>query len=193
MVRRCPSNTICFEKVTLIFCILLIVGVSFYLVKNNDHKILYDDEKWIKNNIILGNHSAMASNINAITNPMPTRSVEPERREVKRGVRINEPTQSVPNMNYEQIGFLTKLREDETILPLYGKPYLVSRNKWKYYALSDKYNQIRLPISANGRSGTNDQGIDELNNGDTVYVQGYNAGFRVTLYERNQFEYIPYL
>ena len=30
-------------------------------------------------------------------------------------------------------------------------------------------------------------------NGDNVYVEGYNDTFNVTMYENNSFQYIPYL
>ena len=59
--------------------------------------------------------------------------------------------------------------------------------------MSDKCNSLKLPISRNGRSCTNEYGCDDLNNGDTIYVEGYNDAFKVTIYDNNQPRYIPFL
>jgi hypothetical protein len=52
---------------------------------------------------------------------------------------------------------------------------------------------IKLPITNKGRSCTNEYGCDNLYNGDTVYVEGYNDSFRATVYETSSFQYIPQL
>ena len=58
--------------------------------------------------------------------------------------------------------------------------------------MNDSNNQVRLPINVNGKSGSDEYGVDELSNGDTIYVQGYNDIFKVTIYENNRFTYIPF-
>ena len=35
--------------------------------------------------------------------------------------------------------------------------------------------------------------LDCINNGDMVYVEGYNDTFKVTVYENSRFNYIPYI
>jgi sortase (surface protein transpeptidase) len=35
-------------------------------------------------------------------------------------------------------------------------------------------------------------GCDEVYNGDTVYVEGYNETFRATIYENALYSYIPW-
>ena len=82
---------------------------------------------------------------------------------------------------------------EETILPLMARPLYSNRQKWQYYTISDKNNMVKLPISKSGRSCTNDYGCDELFNGDNVYVEGYNDTFKVTVYENNTPEYIPFI
>ena len=74
-----------------------------------------------------------------------------------------------------------------------GRPLYTNRNKWQYYTMSDKNNSVKLPVSKNGRSATQEYGVDELYNGDVVYVEGYNDAFKVTIYDNNQPQYIPYL
>lgn len=59
--------------------------------------------------------------------------------------------------------------------------------------MNDKSNAIKLPMSYNGRSCTSEYGCNELTSGDTVYVEGYNDAFKVTIYENSSLRYIPYL
>ena len=57
--------------------------------------------------------------------------------------------------------------------------------------MSDK-NSVKLPIVSNGKSSMNEYGINELYNGDVVYVQGYDDTFKITIYENNSIQYIPF-
>lgn len=107
-------------------------------------------------------------------------------------IPMNIPTQSV-NSNYRQLGILTRVNRDDTILPLMGRPLIVNRDKWNYYTMNDKNNMIKLPISFKNKSCTSETGCDSVYNGDTVYVEGYSDLFRVTLYDNATMEYIPYL
>ena len=107
-------------------------------------------------------------------------------------IPINIPTQSF-NTNYRQLGILTRVNKDDTILPLMGRPLIVNRDKWNYYTMNDKNNMIKLPISFKNKSCTSNIGCDRVYNGDTVYVEGYSDLFRVTLYDNSTMEYIPYL
>ena len=107
-------------------------------------------------------------------------------------IPVNIPTQSY-NTNYRQLGILTRVNRDDTILPLMGRPLIVNRDKWNYYTMNDKNNMIKLPISFKNRSCTSNTGCDSVYNGDTVYVEGYSDLFRVTLYDNATMEYIPHL
>jgi hypothetical protein len=109
------------------------------------------------------------------------------------GVPINVPTQSV-DTHYRQVGILTRNQgHQETILPLMGRPLFTNRDKWQFYTLSDKNNSVKLPVSNNGRSCTNEYGCNNLYNNDTVYVEGYNDAFKVTMYDNATVQYIPYI
>jgi hypothetical protein len=107
-------------------------------------------------------------------------------------IPINVPTQSF-DTNYRQIGILTRVNGGETILPLLGRPLFSNRDKWNFYTMNDKNAMIKLPINFKNRSCTSEQGCDNLYNGDTVHVEGYNDIFRVTVYDNNVMQYIPYL
>ena len=52
---------------------------------------------------------------------------------------------------------------------------------------------IKLPVSHKGRSCTNEYGCDNIYNGDTVYVEGYKAAFKATIYDNDTMRYIPFL
>jgi hypothetical protein len=118
------------------------------------------------------------------------------------GIPINIATSSTINTTYRQIGILTKTASggsgsssssEPVIMPLMGKPLFTSRDKWLFYTISDKNNAIKLPIIIKGRNALSEIGVDNVYTGDTVYVQGYNDTFRVTLYENSSPQYIPFL
>lgn len=118
-----------------------------------------------------------------------------------RGIPINVATSSAINTGYRQTGILTKANQasnnanndSPVILPLMGRPLFTSRDKWMFYTISDKNNSMKLPIVIKGRNALSEIGVDNVYDGDTVYVQGYNETFRVTLYENSTPQYIPFL
>ena len=105
---------------------------------------------------------------------------------------INIQTHGV-DANYRQIGILTRLNGSDTILPLMGRPLFVNRDKWNFYTMNDKNNMIKLPITFKSKSCTSEYGCDNIYNGDTVYVEGYNDAFKATVYDNQILRYIPYL
>ena len=108
------------------------------------------------------------------------------------GFPINVPTRSV-NSSYRQVGILTRVNGPETILSLMGRPLFPSQDKWQFYTMSDKNQSVKLPVTHKKRSCTSDMGCDNIYNGDTIYVEGYNDAFRATIYD-NAIQYsIPYL
>lgn len=107
-------------------------------------------------------------------------------------IPINVPTRSV-NSSYRQVGILTRVNGQETILSLMGRPLFPSQDKWQFYTMSDKNQSVKLPVTNKKRSCTSDMGCDNIYNGDTIYVEGYNDAFRATIYD-NAIQYsIPYV
>jgi hypothetical protein len=94
--------------------------------------------------------------------------------------------------NYQQVGLLTRANGSEMILPLMGQLLYTSRDKWNYYTMSDKNNIVKLPITFKGRNGMSEYGVDSLNSGDHVRVEGYNDNFKVTIYDNKLMRYIPF-
>lgn len=97
-------------------------------------------------------------------------------------IPINVPTRSV-NSSYRQVGILTRVNGPETILSLMGRPLFPSRDRWQFYTMSDKNHSVKLPVTHKRRSCTGEQGCDNIYNGDTVYVEGYNDAFKATIYD----------
>jgi hypothetical protein len=111
-----------------------------------------------------------------------------------RGIPINIETRGT-GMAYQQVGILTPNGNNspDLILPLMGRRLMTGRDKWQYYTMANGSSTIhaKLPVSVNGKSCTGEYGCNDIQNGDTVYVQGYNNVFTATIYENGMFSYIP--
>lgn len=94
---------------------------------------------------------------------------------------------------YRQLGILTATNSNGKIIPLMGRPLFTNRDKWQYYTMSDQNNSMKLPVSRSGRSCTNEYGCDKLYNGDTVYIEGLNEPYRVTVYDNDTIKYLPFI
>jgi hypothetical protein len=109
-------------------------------------------------------------------------------------VPINVSTTAL-DTTYRQLGILTPLNgsSKDNILPLMGRPLFTRRSLWQYYTISNQHNNVKLPVAVKGKSGLNENGVDEIYSGDTVYVEGYNEPFKVTKYENDTIKYLPFL
>ena len=192
MPRRCPKGTICIENMTFIFLIVLTTLAIMYYLNNQRYKTAA--------NIVIQKTAAppappmprFIGHPSVLLNPYapPLRDTSFFRSSF--GIPINVKTRGL-NTAYRQVGILTRINGVETILPIMGRPLHVNRNKWQYYTMSDKNNSVKLPISLKGKSCTNEYGCDCLFNGDSVYVEGYNDAFKVTMYDNDSPQYIPFL
>ena len=183
MSKKCPPGVICFENMTFLF-LVLIVAYILYQVVYIPH---------VKNTLTTTLTSGISNEVSKYTYSYPQILISTK----------SEPSYSIPNngpitvntqrmeLHYRQVGILTRQHHKEVILPLYGRMVNTSRTKWQYYTMNDSNNHVRLPIHVNGKSANDEYGVDELYNGDTVYVQGYEDIFRVTIYENNRFTYTP--
>lgn len=123
-------------------------------------------------------------------------------------VAINVPTQGpFIEPTYRQIGLLTRLKkegskkgggaevagnDDSLVFPLMGKPLLVNRDTWNFYTMNDKFHTMKLPVIHKGRSGTSENGCENIYTNDRVRVEGYDDEFRATVYENQTMRYLPY-
>ena len=108
-------------------------------------------------------------------------------------IRMMPPVMPTIDTNFRQVGILTRIKGNETILPLMGRPIFNNRDKWNFYTMSDKNNMIKLPVNSKGKSCMAEYGCDNLYTGDIVHVDGYNDAFKVTSYDNQVMRYLPFL
>lgn len=198
MPKQCPTGVVCVEYTAVSFYII-IFGIIGYLVYLN-----FQEKTPIHIFNQLPSNNDLDKNTNIFHSSMePPLSINqhfpPLSGDVRGGIPINMKTRpSRQQHNYSQIGILTKENlngnGENLILPLMGKLNDTRRDKWNFYTISNTGSvNTKLPISVNGKNCSNEYGCDDVMNGDTVYVEGYNGIFNVTKYENNDFQYIPYL
>lgn len=223
MSKRCIKGVICVENITLILCIILALLVFLFYKTGGTNRHPTDSSASVdssgaflqtlhlppfaspKPNTFFTNDDA-----DVLTNPYAPPLKDNALLSGMRpgqggggggggGIPINVATSAAVNTAYRQIGLLTKATpatgsgSDPVIMPLMGRPLFTSRDKWLFYTISDKNNAMKLPIIIKGRNALSEIGVDNVYTGDTVYVQGYNDTFRVTLYENSTPQYIPFL
>ena len=215
MSRKCPPGVVCIENLTIIFLIIisLVALLIIYTIfqKQNIRPIRsyqdLDSQPDINNNT--NNNSGLYArpsySFSNIENDVLLNPYEPPLRDnrifpnldlnlnpnIKR-IPINVPTQSF-NSTYRQVGILTRIGAKETALPLLGRPLITNRDKWNFYTMSETNAMLKLPISHKGRRCMDENGCDDLYTGDTVKVEGYHDLFKVTTYDNNTLQYIPYI
>ena len=165
--KTCPPGVICIESLTMLLLLFFLGIVAYFYISIQNNKV---NENKHNNRI----ESITSRNIHNIQY-MP----------------VNIETQPQVK-SYQQVGILSRNRQDDVIMPLYGRHLINGRDKWQYYTATE--NNVRLPFSVGGRSSTDEYGCNELFNGDSVYLQGYNDAFQVTIYDDvNKLQYIPYV
>jgi hypothetical protein len=207
-MKKCPPGVICIENISLILClIVLFVFIYMFSTQHNNEKIVINqktepDSNYLNPLIRFPNYPYNNLPEDVLLNPYvpplkDERYFVPEVTYLPPNtVPINVSTNiGVVDTTYRQLGILTPLNgiNKDNILPLMGRPLYTSRQKYQYYTISNQHNNVKLPVSVKGRSGTNEYGVDQLFNGDTVYIEGYNDAYKVTTYDTETIKYIPYL
>ena len=208
MAKKCIPGILCVENMTLFILFLLSISVGYLYWKQ------YASEKKTKGHLRVNHLSSPQSIIH--TQIIDSQQQHPSQSQnlyipplnvidvrgppsppqiIGVGLPVNIRT-STANTPYRQIGILTKNSngKEPLILPLFGRNLLNGRDKWQYYTMSNSGGatfNAKLPISVNGRSCTGEYGCDNVSNGDTVYVEGYDDIFRATIYENATLNYIP--
>jgi hypothetical protein len=205
-MKKCPPGVICIENFTIFFFIILLVGAAYFFSRNQ-----YSNQISKQNINIYDNDNDNERSFGSLPsypyNNLPANDVllNPyaaplrDERYFVPGYRnpvvpINISTTAVDTA-YRQLGILTPLNgsSKDNILPLMGRPLFTRRSLWQYYTISNQHNNVKLPVSVKGKSGLNDNGVDEIYSDDTVYVEGYNEAFKVTKYENDTIKYLPFL
>jgi len=201
MPSKCPPGVICVENITLLIVFIIISLVLLFMYKlphfSQVNKTFISQNNPQRNGLF-PSPSFSFSNIpndvllNPYQPPLKDQRIFRTDSNDPRGIPINISTRAV-DAEYRQVGILTRMNSPEMILPLMGRPLYVSRDKWNFYTMKDSNNMVKLPITHKNKSCTNEYGCDNLYNGDTVYVEGYNDTFKVTIYDNQVMQYIPYL
>jgi hypothetical protein len=213
-MKKCPPGVICVENITLtlMVIILLVLCLLIYTnVKNNKPQEIQVNQNveqkesngvsgWFSGLIPSWPYTNLPKDV--LLNPYAApyrdeRYFVPELTYIPPGtVPINISTNiGAVDTSYRQMGIITPLNgtSKDNILPLMGRPLFTNRNKWQYYTISNQHNNVKLPVSFKGRNGLNDNGVDQIFGGDTVFVEGYNEPFIVTIYENDTIKYLPFV
>ena len=199
-MKRCASGVLCIENVTLflLLIIFMVLGYLVYINMQTNNKVYRGETINIEQTV---QHPSYMSRKDVLLNPYTapykderyyTQDVLPSRNSIPINVSTNI---GAVDTTYRQLGILTPLNgtSKNNILPLMGRPLFTSRDKWQYYAISNQHNNIKLPILFKGKSALNDYGVDKIFSKDTVYVEGYNEAFKITVYENDTIKYLPFL
>ena len=215
-MKKCPPGVVCVENFSMVFIVICVV-IVVYLIYNsmNNQNIIVNNrpsEKIVikdtqRENVGGGWFGGLIPSwpyTNLPSDPLLNPYAPPLRDEryfIPSGTYV--PPGAVPinvstnvgavDTSYRQLGILTSTNSKGKILPLMGRPVFTNRDKWQYYTMSDQNNSVKLPVSRNGRSCTNEYGCDRLFNGDTIYIEGLNEPYRVTMYDNDTIKYLPFL
>jgi len=204
-MKKCPPGVICVENITLCLLFIIMFVLGFFIYSNTKQNIIVND----RNNITIhdkkeSSGSSIFSRFlpswpytnDVLLNPYSAPYSDERYLVPLRAVPINMSTNiGSVNTEYRQMGIITPLNgsSKDNILSLMGRPLFTNRDKWQYYTISNQHNNVKLPISFKGRSALTDYGVDKIFDGDTVYVEGYNDAFRVTVYENDTIKYLPFV
>lgn len=214
-MKKCPPGVICVENVTLFLLFIIIFVLVFFIYSNTKQNIIVND----RDNITIENKQVPSGNNSWFGGVLPSwpytnmpkdvllnpyaapyrdeRYFVPELNYIRpSAIPINVSTNiGAVDTTYRQMGIMTPLNgvSKDNILPLMGRPLFTNRDKWQYYTISNQHNNVKLPVSFKGKSALNDYGVDQIFSGDTVYVEGYNDAFKVTVYENDTIKYLPFL
>ena len=215
-MKKCPPGVICFENITIFFIILIIIIIWYFYFStlnqnSNPHVNTYTKNNTNRSNEIVISQVPNYPYTNLIPPPVPgdvllnpyvpplrdERYLIPQLNVVPPGtIPINISTNvGAVDTSYRQVGMLNPLNKQnkDNLLPLMGRPVFTNRDKWQYYTIGNQYNSIKLPVIVKGRSGSNEYGVDRLMNGDTVYIEGLNDTYRVTIYDNDTIKYLPFI
>ena len=200
--KRCPPGVFCIENISFAVITIAVVALVVYFVRPHAPASSMPATRMAEPSRMAhpsmfqsrANYGISNAQEDVLLNPYaPPLRDDRASLDIRGPVMpINVSTQGISNAAYRQVGILTRINGPETILPLMGRPLFRNRDKWQFYTISEKSNFIKLPISVKGRSCTNEYGCDNVYNGDTVYVEGYNDAFKVTAYDNSVMQYLPF-
>jgi hypothetical protein len=213
-MKKCPPGVICIENYSgffLFICMAIILYLIYTNVNNQNITVNSKPSDIViqntqRENGWLGGLIPSWPYTNLPNDPLLNPYAPPLRDEryfipgvngiSSRAVPINVSTNvGAVDTPYRQLGILTPTNSStkDSIIPLMGRPVFTNRDKWQYYSTSNQHNNVKLPVLRAGKSCTNEYGCDRLYTGDTVYIQGINETYKVTVYDNDTIKYLPFL
>jgi hypothetical protein len=193
-MKKCPPGVLCVENITLVILIAILAIIAYLIYCHHGR---YSREQ-TNNGPQCGNNTVNIPDTRSREDILLNPYTPPYRNDGYGMLRNQMVATNVGavDVSYRQIGILTPISktaitdtQTNQILPLMGRPLFTNRDKWQFYTMTK--NNIKLPITNNGKSGSNEYGCDNIYNGDTIHVEGYSQGFRATVYENDTMRYIP--
>jgi hypothetical protein len=212
--RKCPANTFCITD-TLIYVTLILATIIGVIIYNNQ-----TTQRSVANSIQESNKSLFRSlkniisdtfNLNLSTVSFNKRLTDPleapERttplffkridmnKQTRLGIPINMETRGTAT-SYQQVGVLIQngvSGDNKKILPLYGKPTYSGSQNWNYYTSSDSYHSMKVAVTNNNKSCTQEYGCSEIYDGNLINIEGYDSQFKASIYKLDKPRYIPYI
>jgi hypothetical protein len=87
----------------------------------------------------------------------------------------------------QQMGVLYKIQGNQNdFLPLFGRKLYPNGDHWEYYTLLGQNGDIKVPIMTQRK-------YESLGNNDTVRIRGLEGFYRVSTYDSDYPQYVPYL
>jgi hypothetical protein len=203
-MKKCPPGVICIENITLLILFIILI-IFIYFIHINLYKNNNNNNNREKDIIINNTNDSPNPNPNLFIPSYPYNNLSPNVLQNPYVPPLSDNRYFVPinvstnigsvSTEYRQLGILLPLNSSnkDNILPLMGRPLFVNRQKYQYYTISNQHNNVKLPILVKGRSGTNEYGVDQIFDGDSVYIEGYNSAFKVSIYDNDTIKYLPSL
>jgi hypothetical protein len=161
------------------FSIFLLIIIVTLLYDNGDN---YDVD-----NVEITRRVGFEPNI-VIINDNEKEKEYPYRPRVGRKMPMNIATRGTPK-DYETVGYL-KNEEEKSMQKLFGRETYPGSNNWNYFAMSDDYHQIAIPLNVGDKDCTKENGCKEIYDNEVLTIDGKDN--KATIYEIDPYRYSPY-
>lgn len=209
----CPPGFTCMDTGTILFIALVAVAITaiiIFVLKENGYLGGRKEEKTV---VVVHPKSEPAAPTFTFNSDPRFAPLSPERsygtpadiRGFPRAplpaglgaLPINTTTRDMP-AQFQQVGVITAAGGTETsgsptrtILPLFGRTVDSSRNRWNYYTRTDGINPVQVPVQFKRRNCDDDNGCEEISDGDNIGVPVLGQAFTANMYRYSTPRYIP--
>jgi hypothetical protein len=212
--KKCPVNTFCITNTLLymVFIIVAIILVGIYNTRSTEQSLIHaiqDSNKRLFSSVKKVISDTFNLNLSTVSfNKRLSDPLEaPERttplffkridinKQTNLGIPINVSTRGAA-VHYQQVGVLIQngvSGDNKKILPLYGKPTYSGSQNWNYYTSTDGYHSMKVAVTNNNKSCTQEYGCSEIYDGDLINIEGYDSQFKASIYELDKPKYIPHI